>query len=195
MIHSNGLILTLVGGFVLAFALGMLAFRLRLSPLVGYLAAGVIVGPFTPGWVADHSVANQLAEIGVILLMFGVGLHFAPKDLMDVRRVAVPGALLQIVLATGLGAALYQLLHVGLLEAALLGFSLSVASTVVVLRTLEERKETKSEVGRIAIGWLVIQDLVVIVALVLIPLLLELLLLLQLELLLVHLLMSSDLSN
>ncbi len=172
MIHSNGLILTLVGGFVLAFALGMLAFRLRLSPLVGYLAAGVIVGPFTPGWVADHSVANQLAEIGVILLMFGVGLHFAPKDLMDVRRVAVPGALLQIVLATGLGAALYQLLHVGLLEAALLGFSLSVASTVVVLRTLEERKETKSEVGRIAIGWLVIQDLVVIVALVLIPLLL-----------------------
>ena len=172
MIHSNGLILTLVGGFVLAFALGMLAFRLRLSPLVGYLAAGVIVGPFTPGWVADHSVANQIAEIGVILLMFGVGLHFAPKDLMDVRRVAVPGALLQIVLATGLGAALYQLLHVGLLEAALLGFSLSVASTVVVLRTLEERKETKSEVGRIAIGWLVIQDLVVIVALVLIPLLL-----------------------
>ncbi len=172
MIHSNGLILTLVGGFVLAFALGMLAFRLRLSPLVGYLAAGVIVGPFTPGWVADHSVANQLAEIGVILLMFGVGLHFAPKDLMDVHRVAVPGALLQIVLATGLGAALYQLLHVGLLEAALLGFSLSVASTVVVLRTLEERKETKSEVGRIAIGWLVIQDLVVIVALVLIPLLL-----------------------
>ena len=172
MIHSNGLILTLVGGFVLAFGLGMLAFRLRLSPLVGYLAAGVIVGPFTPGWVADHSVANQLAEIGVILLMFGVGLHFAPKDLMEVRRVAVPGALLQIVLATSLGAALYQLLHVGLLEAALLGFSLSVASTVVVLRTLEERKETKSEVGRIAIGWLVIQDLVVIVALVLIPLLL-----------------------
>jgi CPA2 family monovalent cation:H+ antiporter-2 len=172
MIHSNGLILTLVGGFVLAFGLGMLAFRLRLSPLVGYLAAGVIVGPFTPGWVADHSVANQLAEIGVILLMFGVGLHFAPKDLMDVRRVAVPGAVLQIVLATGLGAALYQWLHVGLLEAALLGFSLSVASTVVVLRTLEERHETKSEVGRIAIGWLVIQDLVVIVALVLIPLLL-----------------------
>jgi CPA2 family monovalent cation:H+ antiporter-2 len=172
MIHSNGLILTLVGGFVLAFGLGMAAFRLRLSPLVGYLAAGVIVGPFTPGWVADHSVANQLAEIGVILLMFGVGLHFSPKDLMDVRRVAVPGALLQIVLATGLGAALFQWLHVGLLEATLLGFSLSVASTVVVLRTLEERKETKSEVGRIAIGWLVIQDLVVIVALVLIPLLL-----------------------
>ena len=154
MIHSNGLILTLVGGFVLAFALGMLAFRLRLSPLVGYLAAGVIVGPFTPGWVADHSVANQLAEIGVILLMFGVGLHFAPKDLMDVRRVAVPGALLQIVLATGLGAALYQLLHVGLLEAALLGFRCRwPRRSWCCARSRSARRPSRRWAGSPSAGW------------------------------------------
>jgi len=170
MAHSNSLIVTLVAGFVLAFLFGMAALRLRLSPLVGYLAAGVLVGPFTPGYVADHSMANQFAELGVILLMFGVGLHFSPQDLIRVRRVAVPGALLQIVLATGLGLTLRGLLGLSLLEALLLGFSLSVASTVVVLRTLEDRKEMKSEVGRIAVGWLVVQDLVVIIALVLLPL-------------------------
>jgi CPA2 family monovalent cation:H+ antiporter-2 len=173
MPHSDTLILTLVGAFVLAFALGMLAHRLRLSPLVGYLAAGVIVGPFTPGWVADAGLANQLAEIGVILLMFGVGLHFSPEDLFRVRRVTAPGALLQIVLGTSLGALLGRALGLPLIEALLLGFALSVASTVVVLRTLEERREMKSEVGRIAVGWLVVQDLVVIIALVLLPVLLS----------------------
>lgn len=170
--HSDSLILTLVGGFVLAFVLGMTALRLKLSPLLGYLAAGVVVGPFTPGWVADRGLAPQLAEIGVILLMFGVGLHFSPSDLLKVKRVAVPGAAAQIVLATGLGWALGTALGWSQAEALILGFSLSVASTVVVLRTLEERRAMKSDVGQIAVGWLVIQDLVVVVALVLMPLLL-----------------------
>ena len=168
--HENSLIFTLTAGFVLAFLFGMGALRLRLSPLLGYLAAGALVGPFTPGWVADRGAAGQLAEIGVILLMFGVGLHFSPKDLMSVRRMAVPGALLQIALATGLGWAAAGLLGVGQGEALLLGFALSIASTVVVLRTFEARHETKSEIGRIAVGWLVVQDLVVVLALVFLPL-------------------------
>ncbi|HYE42700.1 MAG TPA: cation:proton antiporter [Caulobacteraceae bacterium] len=171
MPHGDSLILTLVGGFVLAFVFGMLALRLKLSPLVGYILAGVVVGPFTPGYVADGGVATQLAEVGVILLMFGVGLHFSPKDLLQVRSVAVPGALLQILLATLLGWGLGALLGLGLVESLLIGFSLSVASTVVVLRTLEDRKLLSAEIGRIAVGWLVVQDLVVIVALVLLPLL------------------------
>jgi CPA2 family monovalent cation:H+ antiporter-2 len=170
MPHGDSLVLTLVAAFVLAFGLGMLALRLKLSPLVGYLAAGVAVGPFTPGMVADASMASQLAEIGVILLMFGVGLHFAPKDLLQVRRIAVPGALLQIALGTGLGWALGHLVGLPSTEALLLGFALSIASTVVVLRTLEERHQIKSEVGRIAVGWLVVQDLVVVAAMVLLPL-------------------------
>jgi CPA2 family monovalent cation:H+ antiporter-2 len=170
MPHGDSLVLTLVAAFVLAFGLGMLALRLKLSPLVGYLAAGVAVGPFTPGMVADASMASQLAEIGVILLMFGVGLHFAPKDLLQVRRVAVPGALLQIALGTGLGWALGRFVGLPSTEALLLGFALSIASTVVVLRTLEERHQIKSEVGRIAVGWLVVQDLVVVAAMVLLPL-------------------------
>lgn len=172
MPHADSLLLTLVSAFVLAFVLGMAAFKLGLSPLVGYLAAGVVVGPFTPGWVADGGLANQLAEIGIILLMFGVGLHFSPGDLLRVRRIAVPGALLQIALATGLGFGLGRLLRLPQTESLLLGFALSVASTVVVLRTLEDRREMKSDLGRIAVGWLVVQDLVVIVALVLLPLVL-----------------------
>ena len=103
MPHADSLILTLVGGFVLAFVFGMLANRLKLSPLVGYLVAGIVVGPYTGGWTADTELAPQLAEIGVILLMFGVGLHFSPADLMKVRKVAIPGALFQIAAATGLG--------------------------------------------------------------------------------------------
>lgn len=173
MPHHDSLIITLVGGFVLAFILGMLANRLKLSPLVGYLLAGVCVGPFTPGYVADTTLAPQLAEIGVILLMFGVGLHFSPKDLMQVRKVAVPGALVQIAAATGLGWGLGRLLGLPHVEAALLGFALSVASTVVLIRALEERKQMKSEVGRVAVGWLIVEDLVIVVALVLLPLLLS----------------------
>lgn len=171
MAHADSLMLTLVGGFVLAFGFGMVALRLKLSPLVGYLFAGVCVGPFTPGWVADTSLAPQLAEIGVILLMFGVGLHFSAQDLMRVRKIAVPGALVQIAVATAGGWGLGRLLGLAHVEAGVLGFSLSVASTVVVLRTLEERKQVKTELGRVAIGWLVVEDLVVIVALVLLPLL------------------------
>lgn len=171
MPHTDSLIVTLVGGFVLAFVFGMLANRVKLSPLVGYLVAGVVVGPFTPGYVADTELAPQLAEVGVILLMFGVGLHFSPKDLMKVRHVALPGALVQIAAATALGWALgYFLLGLGHLEATLLGFSLSVASTVVLLRALEERKQVKSDIGKIAVGWLIVEDLVIVVALVMLPL-------------------------
>jgi monovalent cation:H+ antiporter-2, CPA2 family len=170
MPHHDSLILILVAGFVLAFAFGMLAHRIKLSPLVGYLLAGIVVGPFTPGYVADASLAPQLAEVGVILLMFGVGLHFSPQDLMQVRKVALPGAIVQIAVATALGWGVGRLLGLPDLEAALLGFALSVASTVVLLRALEERKEVKSEIGRIAVGWLVVEDLVIVVALVLLPL-------------------------
>ena len=172
MPHADSLILTLVGGFVLAFAFGMLAHRLRLSPLVGYLVAGVIVGPFTGGFVADTTLAPQLAEIGVILLMFGVGLHFSPKDLMQVRKIAIPGALVQIAAATVLGWALGRfVLGLGDREALLMGFALSVASTVVLLRAREERKQVKNEVGRIAVGWLIVEDLVIVIALVMLPML------------------------
>ena len=172
MPHADSLILTLVGGFVLAFVFGMLAHRLKLSPLVGYLVAGVLVGPYTAGFVADTELAPQLAEIGVILLMFGVGLHFSPKDLMQVRKVAVPGALAQIGVATVLGWALGRfVLRLTDVEALLMGFALSVASTVVLLRALEERKQVKGEIGRIAVGWLIVEDLVIVIALVMLPML------------------------
>ena len=127
MPHADSLILTLVGGFVLAFVFGMLANRLKLSPLVGYLVAGVVVGPHTIGFVADTELAPQLAEVGVILLMFGVGLHFSLADLMKVRKIAIPGALVQIAVATVLGWGLGRLMGMGDLEATLTGFALSVA--------------------------------------------------------------------
>lgn len=171
MPHADSLILTLVAAIVLAFVFGMAANRLKLSPLVGYLLAGVVLGPFTPGYVADLELAPQLAEVGVILLMFGVGLHFSPKDLLNVRRVAVPGALVQIGAATGLGWAFGRLSGLGDVEALLLGFALSVASTVVLIRALELRGQTKSEAGRVAVGWLIVEDLVIVIALVLLPLL------------------------
>lgn len=172
MPHADSLILTLVGGFVLAFVFGMLANRLKLSPLVGYLLAGVAVGPHTIGFIADGELAPQLAEVGVILLMFGVGLHYSPTDLMKVRKVAVPGAMVQIVAATGLGWGLGRmLLGLGHLEAVLLGFALATASTVVLLRAIEERGQLKDAAGRIAVGWLIVEDLVIVVALVMLPLL------------------------
>ena len=171
MPHADSLILTLVGGFVLAFVFGMLANRLKLSPLVGYLVAGVVVGPFTPGYVADTELAPQLAEIGVILLMFGVGLHFSPKDLMQVRKVAIPGALVQISGATALGWVLGRFaLGLPNVEALLMGFALSVASTVVLIRALEERRQSKGDIGKIAVGWLIVEDLVIVIALVMLPL-------------------------
>ncbi len=171
MPHDDSLILMLVGGFVLAFILGMIALRFKLSPLVGYLLAGIVVGPFTPGWVADAGLAQQLAEIGVILLMFGVGLHFSPRELLAVRKIALPGALVQILAATVLGWGVGRLMGLGDAEAALMGFSLSVASTVVLLRALEERKQIKTQTGKIAVGWLIVEDLVMVIALVLVPLL------------------------
>jgi len=173
MPHADSLILTLVGGFVLAFVFGMLANRLKLSPLVGYLIAGVIVGPYTAGFVADTELAPQLAEIGVILLMFGVGLHFSPADLMRVRKIAIPGALVQISVATVLGWALGRfVLNLPDTQALLMGFALSVASTVVLIRALEERKQSKGDIGRIAVGWLIVEDLVIVIALVMLPLVL-----------------------
>ena len=171
MPHADSLILTLVGGFVLAFVFGMLANRLKLSPLVGYLVAGIAVGPHTMGFVADTELAPQLAEVGVILLMFGVGLHFSLADLMKVRKIAIPGALVQIAVATVLGWGLGRLMGLGDLEATLTGFALSVASTVVLLRAMEERKQVKAQVGRIAMGWLIVEDLVIVIALVVLPLL------------------------
>ena len=171
MPHADSLILTLVGGFVLAFVFGMLANRLKLSPLVGYLVAGIAVGPHTMGFVADTELAPQLAEVGVILLMFGVGLHFSLADLMKVRKIAIPGALVQIAVATVLGWGLGRLMGMRDLEATLTGFALSVASTVVLLRAMEERKQVKAQVGRIAMGWLIVEDLVIVIALVVLPLL------------------------
>jgi CPA2 family monovalent cation:H+ antiporter-2 len=167
---GDSLILTLVGAFVLAFLFGLAALRLKLSPLVGYLLAGVAVGPFTPGMLADSHLAPQLAEIGVILLMFGVGLHFSPKDLLAVRYAAIPGAVIQVALGVALGWLLGRAVGMADTESLLLGFSLGITSSVVVLRTLEERHELKTEAGRIAIGWLVVQDLLAVVALVLLPL-------------------------
>ncbi|EYD75880.1 TrkA-N:Sodium/hydrogen exchanger [Rubellimicrobium mesophilum DSM 19309] len=170
MHDGHGLITTLVAGFVLAFVLGLAANRLRLSPLVGYILAGVLVGPSTPGFVADADLAPQLADIGVILLMFGVGLHFSPAELLSVRHLALPGALGQIALATLLGWGLGRLLGLPQAESAMMGFSVSVASTVVLARALEERHQLKTPTGRLMVGWLVAEDLVMVLALVLLPL-------------------------
>ncbi|AYA40993.1 Kef family K(+) transporter [Xenorhabdus nematophila] len=169
MEHSTPLITTIVGGFVLAYLLGMLAQRLKISPLVGYLVAGVLAGPFTPGFVADTSLAPELSEIGVILLMFGVGLHFSLKDLLAVKSIAIPGAIAQIAVATLLGVGLSALLGWRLFSGIVFGLCLSTASTVVLLRALEERQLIDSQRGQIAIGWLIVEDLAMVLALVLLP--------------------------
>ncbi|HVI59301.1 MAG TPA: YbaL family putative K(+) efflux transporter [Luteimonas sp.] len=169
MPHHTSLIAILCMGFVLALAFGLLAQRLRLSPLVGYLIAGVVAGPFTPGFVGDQALAPQLAEIGVILLMFGVGLHFSIKDLMAVRSIAIPGAIVQIAVATLLGWGLTALLGWPTLHGIIFGFSLATASTVVLLRAMEERRLLESRRGRIAVGWLIVEDLACVLALVLMP--------------------------
>ena len=169
MPHHTSLIAMLVFGFVLAFVLGALANRLRLSPLVGYLLAGVLAGPFTPGFVGDSEIAPQLAEIGVILLMFGVGLHFSLRDLMSVKNIAIPGAVAQIAVATLLGWGLSELMGWSHVEGLVFGFSLATASTVVLLRAMEERRLLDTRRGKIAVGWLIVEDLACVVALVLIP--------------------------
>jgi CPA2 family monovalent cation:H+ antiporter-2 len=167
--HETELIGTIAVGLTAAFVGGLLAVRLGLPTIVGYLLAGVAVGPFTPGFVADEGLAPQLAEIGVILLMFGVGNHFSLKDLLAVRGVAVPGALGQIVAATALGFGLSQWWGWEPGEGLVFGLALSVASTVVLLRALEGRGELETSEGRLAVGWLVVEDLVMVVALVLLP--------------------------
>ncbi len=169
MPHHTSLIAMLVFGFVLAFALGALANRLRLSPLVGYLLAGVLAGPFTPGFVGDAEIAPQLAEIGVILLMFGVGLHFSLRDLMSVKNIAIPGAVAQIAVATLLGWGLAELMGWSHVAGIVFGFSLATASTVVLLRAMEERRLLDTRRAKIAVGWLIVEDLACVVALVLIP--------------------------
>jgi CPA2 family monovalent cation:H+ antiporter-2 len=169
MPHDTPLITTMVVGLCLAFALGLLAHRLKLPMIAGYLLAGVIIGPFTPGYVADQHLAQELAEMGVILLMFGVGLHFSLKELMSVKAIAIPGAVGQIAVATLAGTAMGWLLGWGIGAGVVFGLSLSVASTVVLLRALQERGLVTEERGRIAVGWLVVEDLVMVVALVLVP--------------------------
>src|SRR5690554_2939787 len=169
MPHDTPLITMIVAGLVLAYIFGMIAQRLKLPPLVGYLFAGIAVGPYTPGFVADQALGAELAELGVILLMFGVGLHFSLKDLMSVRALAIPGALVQIGFATLLGLGLASLLGWGLGAGLLFGLALSVASTVVLLKALEERRLVDTERGRIAVGWLIVEDLAMVLALVLVP--------------------------
>ena len=169
MPHSVTLIHTLAAGLGLALVLGLVAVRLRLPALVGYLLAGVLLGPFTPGFVADLAMASQLAEIGVMLLMFGVGLHFSWGDLLAVRRIAVPGAVVQMMVATALGMGLAVWWGWGLGGALVFGLALSVASTVVLLRALETVGLLDSHTGRIAVGWLVVEDLAMVLVLVLLP--------------------------
>ncbi|MCA3596281.1 MAG: Kef family K(+) transporter [Methylobacterium sp.] len=169
MQHDTPLIATIAVGLGLAFVLGVLAQRFRLPPIAGYLVAGILVGPFTPGFVADQKLAVELAEIGVILLMFGVGLHFSLKDLLSVRAIAVPGALGQIAVATMLGMGLASMMGWGMGAGLVFGLALSVASTVVLLRALQERRQVETEKGRIAVGWLIVEDLVMVVTLVLVP--------------------------
>ncbi len=154
---------------MLAFVLGLLAHRLRLSPIVGYLVAGVVVGPFTPGFVGDMELAMELSEIGVILLMFGVGLHFSVEDLLEVKTIAIPGAIVQITVATLMGWGLAWFLGWPVMQGLVFGLALSVASTVVLLRAMEDRRLLETKRGKIAVGWLIVEDPVMVVALVLLP--------------------------
>ncbi len=169
MPHESKLIALIAVGFVLALAFGFLAARVRLPPLVGYLVAGIAIGPFTPGFVADTNLASEVAEIGVILLMFGVGLHFSISTLLRVRAIALPGAVAQIAVATAIGAGLARWWGWSLSAGLVFGLALSVASTVVLLRALEQRNELDTQNGHIAVGWLIVEDLATVLALVFLP--------------------------
>ncbi|WP_043159869.1 YbaL family putative K(+) efflux transporter [Bradyrhizobium sp. Ai1a-2] len=169
MLHDTPLIATIVAGLGLAFVFGALAQRFRLPPLVGYLLAGVAAGPFTPGFVADQSLATELAELGIILLMFGVGLHFSLNDLLSVRAIALPGAVVQIAVATLMGLALALAMGWSVGAGLVFGLALSVASTVVLLRAMQERRLMDTDRGKIAVGWLIVEDLAMVLALVLLP--------------------------
>ncbi|MBM3488813.1 MAG: sodium:proton antiporter [Alphaproteobacteria bacterium] len=173
MPHDTTLVTTVVAAVVLAFGFGFLAARLKISPIVGFLLAGVTVGPHTPGFVADYFLASQLAEIGVILLMFGIGLHFSFKDLLALPRIALPGAVAQIGVATAIGAAGAVLWGWDVAASLVFGLALSVASTVVLARALSERRLILSRDGRIAISWLLVEDLLMVLALVFLPALVE----------------------
>ncbi|WP_404991444.1 YbaL family putative K(+) efflux transporter [Cupriavidus pauculus] len=169
MHHATPLISTIVGGIVLAFILGAIANKFKLPPLIGYLCAGIVVGPHTPGYTADQALAPELAELGVILLMFGVGLHFSIKDLMAVKKIAIPGAIVQIAIATALGMLVAWGFDWSWGQGLVYGLALSVASTVVLLRALQERDLIESPQGRIAVGWLIVEDLAMVLTLVLLP--------------------------
>ncbi|OAI42601.1 sodium:proton antiporter [Rhizomicrobium sp. SCGC AG-212-E05] len=169
MHEMSPLIAILVIGLGLAFVMGTVAQRLKLPPLVGYLLAGVVIGPFTPGFIADTHLTQQLADVGVILLMFGVGLHFKPRDLLEVKGIVIPGAILQMAAVTGLTVGAGFLLGWPLAQGLVLGLCLSIASTVVVMRALQDRRLMETGRGRVAIGWLVVQDLLVVLVLVLLP--------------------------
>jgi CPA2 family monovalent cation:H+ antiporter-2 len=169
MPHYTPLITTIVAALTLAWVFAAVAHRLKLPPLVGYLLAGIVIGPFTPGYVADQNLAGQLAEIGVILLMFGVGLHFSLADLLSVKKIAIPGAVVQIACATLLGMGLAAWLGWPIGAGLVFGLALSVASTVVLLRALQERRLVETERGRIAVGWLIVEDIAMVLALVLLP--------------------------
>ncbi len=169
MVHDLPLVSTIAVGFTAAFICGLIASKLRLSPIVGYLLAGICIGPFTPGVVADTHIAEQLSELGILLLMFGVGLHFSLRDLLNVWRIAVPGAIAQIAVATVLGWLVSSCWGWSLQAGLMLGLALSVASTVVLLRALEEHHLLQTNNGNIAIGWLIVEDIVMVLALVMIP--------------------------
>jgi monovalent cation:H+ antiporter-2, CPA2 family len=171
MPHDLDLILTLTGGLAAALMFGVLSQRLRLSPIVGYLIAGVVVGPFTPGFIAHKGIAEQFAEVGVILLMFGVGLHFHVKDLLEVKRIAIPGALVQIAIATALGLLVARLFGWSTTSGIVFGLAISVASTVVLLRVLSDNDALHTPIGHIAVGWLLVEDLFTVLVLVLLPVL------------------------
>lgn len=167
------LINTIIASVVTAFVFGMVAKKLNLPAIFGYLLAGVAIGPHTPGFVADVSLAKQLAEIGIILLMFGVGLHFSLRDLFDSRKIALPGALVQMVSATAIGAALASFLGYSFPTALIFGFSLSVASTIVLIRSLEQRNLLDAQGGKLAISWLIVEDIAMVFALVMLPVIAE----------------------
>src|SRR5262245_36204591 len=168
--HGNlDLILTLTGGLAAALAFGYVSQRLGLSPIVGYLLAGLAVGPHTPGFVADRHLAEQMAEVGIILLMFGVGLHFHLEELLAVRRIALPGAIAQSLVATALGAVTAWMLGWGFAAGVVYGLALSVASTVVLTRVLVDNNDLHTPTGHIAVGWLVVEDLFTVAVLVLLP--------------------------
>jgi CPA2 family monovalent cation:H+ antiporter-2 len=168
--HNIDLILTLTGGLAAALVFGYLTERIRLSPIVGYLLAGIAVGPFTPGYVANTAIAEQFSEVGVILLMFGVGIHFDLKDLFAVRKVAVPGAIVQSAVATALGIGVTYLFGWQLQPGLVFGIAISVASTVVLLRVLADNNELQTPAGHVAVGWLLVEDVLTVIALVILPL-------------------------